>query len=156
AAAFIVYKVGAGCPYTDIQAAVSAAAANPGEDYVWIANNKSYSGEHVLVNDQDVDIEGGFTDCDDFDIGPNDVTPVSGLNNDGGPVFEITGNSHVYLGNLVLRDASYKNGNCGGGIWFHGQGALSVGNITITENHACGGGGIYFKLLNGPASLTLL
>ena len=62
--AFNIYKVGvdAHCPYSNIQAAIDAAATSLGEDYVWIAMNQDYSGQQVHVADQDVDIEGGFTD----------------------------------------------------------------------------------------------
>ncbi len=63
--AFQIYTVGAdaGCRFTSIQAAIDAAAASPGEDYVWIANNQIYSGQHIVIQDQDVIVEGGLTDC---------------------------------------------------------------------------------------------
>ena len=46
---FAIFTVGgdAACQYGDIQAAIDAAAAHPGEDYVWIAANRSYSGQHL-------------------------------------------------------------------------------------------------------------
>jgi hypothetical protein len=155
ARAFAIFTVGAGCPYSTIQEALTAAYYSPGEDYVWIANNATYSAQHITVGDQDVDIEGGFSDCNDFDIGPNDYTTISGAGNDGGPVFEISGNSHVYLGNLVIAGAQPKASQCGGGVSFKGQGTLTVGNATISNNSACSGGGIYVAPVGGPASLTL-
>ena len=93
---FEIYTVGNGpdCPYTRIQDAVDAAAAHPGEDLVWIVNDHTYTGEQVLVTDQDVDINGGFSDCDDFDP-QNDYSTVSGNGNAGGAVFTIRGTSHV-------------------------------------------------------------
>jgi len=154
ALAFAIYTVGAGCPYATIQDAVNAAYANPGEDYVWIANNQSYSGQHVIVFDQDVDIEGGFTDCNDYTIGPNDYTTISGAGNDGGPVFEITGNSHVYLGNLVITGSQRADGDRGGGISFTGQGGLTLGNTTVSQNHAGIGGGIYVSAQSTNVTLT--
>ena len=58
--AFAIYTVGAdtACNFSDVQAAVNAAAANPGDDYVWIANNKTYTNEQISVSNQDVIIEG--------------------------------------------------------------------------------------------------
>src|ERR1039457_1988838 len=65
ALAFNVYTVGgdASCGYAFIQDAIDAAAANPGEDYVFIATNRTYGDQHLVVTDQDVDIVGGFPDC---------------------------------------------------------------------------------------------
>jgi len=157
--AFAIFTVGAGCPYATIQAALTAAYYSPGEDYVWIANNAIYSAQHITIADQDVDIEGGFTDCNDFDIGPNDTTTISGAGNDGGPVFEIGGNAHVYLGNLVIRGAdrgTSSSASKGGGVSFVGAGSLSLGNTTVTSNTAYRGGGIYVEQSGGDATLTLL
>ena len=154
--AFAIFTVGAGCPYATIQEALTAAYYSPGEDYVWIANNTTYTGQHITVGNQDVDIEGGFTDCNDFTIGPSDTTTISGAGNDGGPVFEITGNSHVYLGNLVITGAQRGASTKGGGVSFIGQGDLTFGNVTISNNHAETGGGVYVEQAGGNVSLTLL
>lgn len=159
---FAIFTVGPGCPYATIQAALTASYYSPGEDYIWISNdygNHTYSGEHITIADQDVDIEGGFVDCNDFDIGPNDTTTISGAGNDGGPVFEIGGNAHVYLGNLVIRGAQrdvYSAGSTGGGVSFVGAGALTLGNTTVTSNTAYRGGGVYVEQAGGDATLTLL
>src|SRR5262249_34695983 len=147
---------GDGCPYATIQAALTAAYYSPGEDYVWIVNNKSYTGEHIAVGDQDVDIEGGFSDCNDYTIGPGDTTTISGAGNDGGPVFEITGSSHVYLGNLVITGAQRSVGSYGGGVSFVGSGSLMLGNTTVSHNSATYGGGVYLEQSGGDATLTLL
>lgn len=160
ASSFAIYTVGPGCPYATIQAALTASYYNPGEDYIWISNDygtHTYSGEHIYIADQDVDIEGGFSNCNDYDIGPNETTTISGAGNDGGPVFEIGGNAHVYLGNLVIRDAQ-RTGftRNGGGVSFSGSGSLTLGNTTVTANNAYTGGGIFITPVGGEASLTLL
>jgi len=168
AAAFHVFKVDPYCPdasvFSTIKGAVDAAAAYDDADhadYVWIATNSGlgYSGQHILINDPNaVIIEGGFFDCTDFDPG-TDQTTVSGAGNDGGPVFEITGNSHVYLGNLVITGAQHTALK-GGGVSFIGQGDLTLGNTTVSNNHAGVGGGIYMEYSNrgtsADLSLTLL
>jgi len=148
--AFNIYTVGQGCPFSKIQDAVDAAAASPGEDYVWIVNNKLYTSQYISIVDQDVDIEGGFSDCSDFSIGPNDSTTIYGTTQ---PVFSIGGNSHVYLGNLRISEGNTYDG---GGVNFNGQGSLALAAITISFNTATFGGGIYFAGSTGPATLTLL
>lgn len=156
AAAFIVYKVGgdADCPYTSIQDAVDAAAANPGTDDIWIAMNASYTGQQVNIVDQDVVIEGGFTDCDDIDIDTAETT-VSGAGNAGGAVFTIRGTSNVYFSNLFITGASRDGDASGGGIDFDGSGSVELHESTIGLNSAGYGGGINMHGDGGHADLTL-
>jgi hypothetical protein len=155
AAAFAIYTVGAdgACGFSDVQAAVNAAGANPGEDYVWIANNKTYSNEQVSVQNQDVIIEGGFTSCSDFTIGANDSTTLRGATG-GGPIFSIGGTSNVTINNLVLTGAKRDSGNEGGAIFFTGSGSLSLSNSSLTLNHAGYGAAIDMSP-TGSAILTL-
>jgi hypothetical protein len=153
---FAIYTVGddAACGYTSIQAAVDAAAAHPGEDYVWIASNRSYTGQNIVINNQDVDVEGGFTDCSDFDI-DTELTTVSGAGNNGGAVFAIRGNSNVLLRNLFIRGADRSGGASGGGIDYVGNGGLTVMVSSVSFNSAGYGGGINVQSSGGPAYLTI-
>jgi hypothetical protein len=157
ALAFAIYTVGgdAACGFTEIQDALDAAAANPGEDYVWIAANASYTGQQLLVSNQDVDIEGGFTDCSDFDIDTM-LTTVSGSGNSGWAVFSIDGTSHVFMSNLFITGANRGDGDEGGGIWFGGNGALVMQMTTIGANRAGYGGGISVTPSGGPVTVQLL
>lgn len=151
---FLIYRVGGGadCPYHTIQDAVDAATQHPGVDLVWIAMDQSYTDQHVVVTDQDVDIQGGFTDCEDIDPG-SDVTIVNGTA--GHSVFEIEGNSHVYMTNLQITGASMDESHSGGGIYFGGFGALELSNTVVNNNQAGYGGGIDMSPSGGHADLRL-
>ena len=156
AGAFEIFTVGgdAACGFSSIQAAVDAAAAVPGEDYVWIASNQAYTGQHVVVQDQDVLIEGGFVDCSDFDI-DTELTTVNGAGNGGGAVFAIRGTSHVLLTNLFIRGAERSGGAEGGGVDFVGAGGLTLQQSTVSLNSAGYGGGINFRGSGGHAELVI-
>ena len=153
AAAFIIYKVGAApdCPFHTIQEAVDAAAANPGTDLVWIAMDQEYTGQHVVVADQNVIIEGGFTDCFDDDPGV-EQTVINGTN--GHSVFEIEGTGDVFLGNLLITGAVMDESHSGGGIYFGGQGSLTLHTVWVFQNQAGYGGGIDVSP-TGPTLVTL-
>lgn len=146
--AFNVYKVGSGigCQYSDIQAAVDAAAANPGEDFVWIASNKTYANEHVVVTGQDVIIEGGFTDCTQNE--PTGQTLIQGTS--GHSVFEIEGSSNVELGYLEIVGG--QPNDQGGGVYFGGDGGLNLVSTWVHSNQANYGGGV---AMNPSGSATL-
>jgi hypothetical protein len=158
AAAFNVYKVDKDCvasgAYATIQEALDIAALSFGTDYVWISNNHAYP-ETLFISDQDVIIEGGFTDCNDNDIGPADRSYISGLDSGISPVLTIAGNSHVYLSNLSIAQADNSIFE-GGGIRFTGQGSLTLSATDVQDNKASRGAGIYFSPQGGPATLTLL
>jgi hypothetical protein len=150
---FNVFTVGgdASCGFAFIQDAIDAAAAHPGEDYVFIAANRTYADQHLVVADQDVDIIGGFTDCSDFDPGV-DQTTIGGTT--GHSVFEIEGTSHVFMRDLVLTGAVMDADHSGGGIYFGGQGALTLQTVWVFQNQAGYGGGIDVSP-TGPTEVTL-
>jgi hypothetical protein len=154
ASAFVVYTVGgdASCGYAFIQDAIDAAAANPGEDYIFIASNRVYEDQHLVITDQDVDIEGGFTDCSDFDPGL-DQTTIGGTS--GHSVFEIEGTSHVLLGNMIITGAVMDADHSGGGIYFGGQGNLTLNIAWVFANQAGYGGGIDVSPF-GPTTVNLI
>jgi hypothetical protein len=156
AGAFAIYTVGgdAACGFSDVQAAVDAAGANPGDDYVWIANNKTYSNEQINVSSQDVIIEGGFTNCSDFTISPADSTTLNGATG-GGPVFSISGTANVVLSNLTVTGAHRSSNAEGGGIFYGGSGSLTLSNMTVTRNSATYGAGIDVSP-SGATTVTLM
>ena len=149
---FIVYKVGGdGCPYHDIQSAIDDAKAHPGTDFVWIAKNQDYNGQHVVITDQDVIVEGGFQDCTDNE--PElEQTTLNGTT--GHSVLEIEGTSNVVLTNVVLTGAVMDADHSGGGIYFGGQGSLTMLYDWIFANTAGYGGGIDISP-SGPTVVTI-
>ncbi|MFI4969167.1 MAG: hypothetical protein ACHP7D_03105 [Lysobacterales bacterium] len=155
ALAFNVYTVGGdgACGYAFIQDAIDAAAANPGEDYVFIATNRTYDSQHLVVTDDDVDIVGGFPDCTQLGDPGLAQTTINGTS--GHSVFEIEGNSHVYLSNLVITGAVMDDSHHGGGIYFGGAGGLELRYSWVFNNQAGYGGGIAVNP-SGPTTLTLL
>lgn len=158
ALAFDVFKVGgaANCPYHTIQAAVDAAAALAGEDYVWIARDQAYPGQAIHVSDADgVDIEGGFDDCDDFDP-ENQQTTISGAGNGGQAVFTFTGANRVYLANVSVTGAARDGDASGGGISFDGSGVLTVATSYVIGNSAGYGGGINMKAADGQFAALIV
>jgi hypothetical protein len=154
ASAFIVLTVGgdSSCGYAFIQDAIDAAHDSPGEDYIFIASNRTYEDQHLVITDQDVDIEGGFTDCSDFDPGL-DQTTIGGTS--GHSVFEIEGTSHVLLGNMIITGAVMDADHSGGGIYFGGQGDLTLNLAWVFANQAGYGGGIDVSPF-GPTTLNLI
>ena len=153
--AFNVYTVGGdgACGYAFIQDAIDAAAANPGEDYVFIASNREYGDQHLVVTDQDIDIVGGFPDCTQLGDPGLLQTTIGGTS--GHSVFEIEGSSHVYLSNLVITGAVMDDSHHGGGIYFGGEGGLTIRFSWVFLNQAGYGGGIAVNP-SGPTTLSLI
>jgi hypothetical protein len=153
--AFNVYSVGGdgACGFAFIQDALDAAAASPGVDYVFIAANRTYDQQHLVVTGDDVDIVGGFPDCTQLGDPGGAQTTIGGTS--GHSVLEIEGASHVYLSNLVLTGAVMDGSHHGGGIYFGGAGALTVRYSWIFANQAGYGGGIAVNP-SGPTTFDLL
>jgi predicted outer membrane repeat protein len=143
---------GPGCQFNTIQAAVNAAAANPGADTVRIANAGTYFAEAVTIGAQDLIIDGGFAAC--ADTAPSGVrATISGQGGAAAPVFSITGSAaNRRFKNLAIVRGDQSATGKGGGINFDGAGALTLSNVTMGSNVAGFGGAINF---NGPANAVL-
>src|SRR6185312_7967584 len=154
-----IYFVGgdAACAYHSIQDAVDAAAAHPGPDFVWLAMNATFTGQHVRISDTErLVVEGGFVDCSDNDI-DTALTTVSGAGNDGGAVFEVHGTitSDIYFKNVFITGADRNGDASGGGIDFYGAGLLTLEQSSVTANSAGYGGGINHNDSDAYAELDL-
>jgi hypothetical protein len=153
AATFLVGS-GPGCQFGGIQAAVNAAAANPGADTVRIANGGTYFAEAVTIGAQDLTIDGAFAACaDNAPSGAN--ASISGLGGAAAPVFSITGAGIRRFQNLAIVRGDHIAGE-GGGINFDGSGELVLSNVAMSFNTAGFGGAINFRGADGNAVLMLL
>ena len=152
----VAYTVGGdgSCDFSDIQAAVTAATANPPHN-IFVAANKTYSAEKIRINNLDLAITGGFTSCADS-LAPSGNSTISGAGNGGqDSVFFITGTSNVFLSNLSITGGNLPAGKTGGGIAFIGNGSLTVSDSSVFNNNAGSGAGIEVNGTGGNATLTI-
>lgn len=138
------YRVGAGsgCTHSTIQAAVDAAAGNPGLDTVRITRSLNYTGQAVLVQADTAGIEfsGGYSDCVTNDVtAPRTI--VSGNGGTADAVFSLRGAATVFMFNLDVTGGDNDAG--GGGIEvIGGPKTIVLDDMTIRGNQGRYGGGI--------------
>lgn len=161
-----IYKVGpvgpgSSCTHSTIQAAVDAAAANPGRDYIRVTRSYAkktlnYLAQQIRIPAQDLQIEGGWETCDSATAGTNRTT-VSGAGGNAAPVFWIDGrfgpNAYVTLAGLDVVGGEQS------GIRFEAKGSLTLLSVRVGDNASpTYGGGIDFAAPAGsrPDSATLI
>ena len=133
---------GATCTHTTPQAALDAAAANPGPDVVRIVRSATWTAQQIsTTTDQDVEIIGGYLAC--TSAAPDGKTTLSGAGGNARSVIALRGNGVFRLSRLVIRDGDQAGDDDGGGIHFLGGGIVEIRDSDITENEAEDGGGIY-------------
>ena len=134
---------GTGCTHSTIQAAVNAANASPGLDFIIITRSQSYTAQAVKIQQaQPLTILGGYATCTTT-VPSGERTIVSGNGGSADSVFTIEpGAENVTLDNLFIRDGDDSNIHYGGGIDFTGSGELTLNNVTLTKNKAGYGGGL--------------
>jgi hypothetical protein len=143
-----VYAVGPGpgCTHTTIQAAINAAEANPGDDFIRIPHSQVWNGQALVINtNQALWLEGFWSDCNTID-GSLRAT-IDGAGGSAAPVLRIeagTG-SFVSLDSLTIRNGDVAGGNKGGGIYYRGNGSLAIANSAIINSTAGYGGGMYLE-----------
>jgi predicted outer membrane repeat protein len=138
------YRVGGGggCTHATIQAAVNAAATNPGFDTIRITRSLSYTAQAIVVeaDTSGVEIVGGYADClSNVTSLPKSL--VSGAGGAAAAVFSLRGVATVFLGNLEISGGDNASG--GGGIEIIG-GPKTIGltDLLIRNNQGRYGGGI--------------
>jgi hypothetical protein len=150
------FTVGAGvaCNTGSLQAAIDAARDAPGPDLIRIASDQSYTAQALRIGQQDLVLEGGYSDC--TATTPTGSTVISGQGGSAAPVFTITGSGVRDLRRLsIIRgDASPLDGE-GGGINFAGSGELVLSSVAVNQNRAAFGGGINFRATASPAVLSI-
>lgn len=149
------FLVGAGpaCQFSTIQAAVNAAALNPGADTIRIANAGSYFAEAVTIGAQNLNIDGAYAACSDATPSGANAS-ISGQGGAAAPVFSITGAGVRSFSNLAIVRGDHTAGE-GGGINFDGSGQLILSNVGMAFNVAGFGGAINFRGAGGEAILQL-
>ena len=162
----LIYVVGAApapsqCDFNTIQAAINAAAANPGPDTIRIASDQSYTQQALTIGQQDLIIEGGWSNCAAALV-PG-ATPNAGaaiLDGAGGaaaPVISITGSGVREFHRVSIRggDANMTTGK-GGGINFRGTGDVVLRDVLVIDNSAGEGGGINFNAETGGSAVRAI
>jgi len=151
ACATVVWRVGSGsaCEAHSIQQAVDLASRSASHDaqLIRLTPELNYVGQSVHIHNLDVTILGGLVACGSMFTGS--AITVSGGN---GPVFDISGTSHVVLSNLEIRNGHAATG---GGINFVGNGTLSLDHTFIDANTASYGGGISAIASGGTIDIFL-
>jgi len=154
AQAWPVYWVGTdgNCSHSTLQVALATAAADGSDtDTIFLTNEISYSHVQVVIDNKTMNLIGGYQSCG----GPVDSNPTTITAASGHSVIEITGNSSVYLNELVLAGANLDGSHNGGGIHFGGVGSLSLNHVSVTSNTSGYGGGIGMSP-SGPSTLDLV
>jgi hypothetical protein len=153
AAVFLVGS-GDGCTHTNLDSAISAAAASPGLDRILLSRTMEYRNISSELVNQEVEIIGGLFDC--LGTLPAGETTLDGA---GGPhqsVLRIRGNSTVTLSRLRIQNGDATAQASGGAIDFKASGSLTLDYVRLTQNSAGQGGGIAFRGEGRGAVLTLL
>jgi hypothetical protein len=157
AATYVVgTPVGSGqCTHATAQAAVNAAATNPGADTIRVTRSATWTAQQISINsDQDLDLLGGFANCTTA-ASDGTRTVLDGTGGDPRPVFAIRGNGIVHLRNLTITGGDQDGDDNGGGIYYEGGGELDIDDSLITDNIAYDGGGIYAVGTSEASELVL-
>jgi len=141
----------AACNFHDLQQAIDASDATDFNS-ILVARNFNYSGQHLVIDGQIINFLGGLETCDGQTYG--DPIAITGDSGSGQAVFEIRGNSQVYMSKLDISGADRDGNQKGGGISFIGTGSLQLVNVSVHDNRAGYGGGIDMSP-SGAATLTL-
>jgi hypothetical protein len=146
-----VFLAGSGpsCQYATIQAAINAAAANPGADEVRIANAATWGGT-LTLGSQDVTLDGRYINCSDTTPSGN-YAQLVGASSSTVALLRITGSGVRVLRGMQIRN--HATSSSGAAINFVGTGELNLRDMEIVDNFSGdSGGGIFFQ---GTAVLYL-
>lgn len=146
AAVFRVGGTASGCTHTTIQAAVAAAESSPGADVIRVARDATYTAQQVMISTrQELEIAGGYDSCSAESA--SGTTTLDGAGGGGYPVLRLYGDTGtlVRLRGLALTGGDNPDSDHGGGILFVGKGRLELSNVSVRQNRAGYGAGIYVR-----------
>lgn len=135
-----------GCTHTDVQAAIDAAAANPGPDEIRLVRNSApgYTVQALVIDGQDLTLIGGLPDC--AATTPNGRTWLSGAGGVAAPVIAIRSDMgtplQIRLEGLGLQGGDSEGPNAGGGLAIRARGDFVLSHSDILGNSAPMGAGI--------------
>ncbi|MEO8672884.1 MAG: hypothetical protein ABI411_16310 [Tahibacter sp.] len=142
------------CSFNNVQAAINAAADNPGFDEIHIANNANYLAQALTINNQVLTITGGYSSC--ASATSTGSSTLSGAGGSHDSVLTIGGGGNdVILNSLSIIRGDEVSDGVGGGIDFRASGTLTLRNTSLSQNYAGYGGGINFSGDGGFAELRL-
>ncbi len=142
------------CTHTSIQAAFTSASGNMTPDAIRVSNQLTYTAQAITVGSGDVTIEGGYAACSSAT--PTGSTTISGLGGVADSVFKISGDGvRNFKRLLITRGDALGTDGRGGGIRFDGTGNLILEDVSVDQNAALSGGGIYFRSTGGAATLLI-
>lgn len=144
------------CNFDSIQDAIYAATC-PAGTRIYITPERTYAGQHLIVQDKNISLigRGTGTKCNTLVAAcgiafPCPTHPLLTLNGGSGSLIQVRGTSTVLVQYLTLTGAS--NGGNGGGIDFQGNGTLTLATSSVESSTASSGGGINFQ---GNGDVTL-
>jgi len=147
------FKNDSACKFGSIQAAIDAAVC-PGST-ILITPTFTYTAQHLTINSKQLFLYGANKCSDTTTSTPGNQVSISGAGNGGSSVIAIGGNSHVAMQNLFITGSQGGANDYGGGIYFDGDGSLTMANVTVLNNVAGYGGGIYLKGEKNLVALTI-
>lgn len=133
------------CTVDSLEEALKKAKTADYDDVIWISKDLDddfFPDGTIEIKDQDVEIIGGFEDCNGF-TGPSGYQVLSGENGDTESVIRIRGTSHVILRHLEISGGDEGYADEGGGIDFKGNGSLTLNHVRVSNNEAGYGGGMF-------------
>ncbi|MBN8482496.1 MAG: hypothetical protein J0L88_13010, partial [Xanthomonadales bacterium] len=154
AAEAAIFRVGPGCTYTSVQAAINAVPASGTHD-VHIANSVEFTAQALVIDGKQVALRGGFDDCSNTFPGTTKTT-LSGQGGGNDSVLTIRGKGvQVALVDLNIIRGDEVHDGYGGGIDFRGAGILQLTRTAVSQNYAGYGGGISMIGEGGAAELQM-
>ena len=152
------------CAYSKIQDAITAVSTTATcAPIIYVTNEHNPWNEALTITNRTFTLIGTTAACSTSGThrpeeaaaatSPQATISAAGRN---APVITINGTSRVTIQNLEITGGSMTGQSSeGGGIFFNGNGSLTLNATTVDGNQAAYGGGIDVSPVGGSATLTL-